>query len=201
MSRGTNLSAGSENTFCVYFFLASDTGEVDSGAASGVGVTTTVETALVINPPATGGGTVKMSRWTAPWPCRVAEVFVEGTRVASGDIEYRVRRHDVAAYATADDIIRNAIGGAATDAIKTSHTAGGYTRKRYTGIPQDTNVAPYFHVTTVSSDTATGFQYSEVVLAAGDRLSATYRKTASSNDSVTHLRCIVTLAKLDTVSS
>jgi len=193
--RGTQLHAGGQDTFIVQFF------NTRSGADTVTTVSTTTETVLGVIPPGTLTGKANVySHWTAPWPCAISEVFVEASMGASGDImDFRVRREDLAALATADDVIRNAVSASAVDYLRLTGTAtGGYKRLRYTGVLQDTSVAPYHHVTTASSDTATGFLDSERVLAAGDRISATY-KMGAAGDLASHVRCIVTLAKLDSV--
>jgi hypothetical protein len=196
MSRGNRVGPGGTDSFVVGFFnpaSAADTTPI---------LTTTAETLLTaqLGPGVYTGKTTTYTHWTAPWPCMISEVFYEGQLLASGDIaNLRVRREDLAAYSTADDVIRNAVGGATTDAIRLTATAANqYQRVRYTGVPQDTSVAPYYATVTASSDTATGFLKGERVLAAGDRISVT-NAMGAAGDSITHLRCYITLSKLDSV--
>lgn len=186
MGRGTRLQAGGQDTHVVEFHMGTGADTVSS-------VTTTAETSL--NTVFSQGGDV--AYWTAPWPCRVAEVYCEANFTASGDAaNFRVRRNDIAAVTTADDIIRNAVGGSATDAVRvTAAAAATATVVRYTGELQDTSVSPSL-TGIASTETASGFFDGETVLAAGDRLTATYAMQATL-DAMSHVRCKVTVAKIE----
>ena len=175
MSRGNRLPAAQQDSYIVRFF-------VDGTDDTQVGVTTTTETNLSASPMASGN----LSTWTAPWPCRVAEVFVESQLLASGDAsQFRVRRNDLGALSTADDVISNGVGTSAVDyVILTSTAANQYQRQRYTGDPDVEGISG-----------VVGFVEAQEVLAAGDRLTATY-KMAAAGDSMSHVRCIVTVNRI-----
>jgi len=157
----------------------------EAGADTKTGVTTTVETSLAVGHVGTGV-TNPLTRWTAPWPCIVSEVFGEAQLTGSNDIvKYRVYKAPTGAPAAGTVVIENSTDGAtSTSAIVLTATAANqFQRVRYTGDPQTAGIG------------TDGFNETQKLMAIGEKLKATYQMGAAG-DIASHMRCFVTVSRL-----
>lgn len=177
MSRGNRLPGGGQDSFVVEFNLPI-LGPMSTDAA------VTAETALSVGFMQSTTAANIQTEWTAPWPCRVAEVYSQGEFAAAADeMRIRVRRGTATAF-TADDVINNGVGSATVDYVQLlAATADEFLSVRYDGTPQAESVG------------AEGFVEAEQVFAAGDRLSATY-EMITDGDLASHVRVLVTMNRI-----
>ena len=192
MSRGTVLQAGGQDCFVIPFVV--------TNAAITTAVSTIASTFTRLQTASNMADDEPI--WTAPWPCKIVEVYGELRATTVGDgVKIAVRTAATQSAApgpaeTTTDVIRNAYSGSAVNYIVVvAAAANTMAYVRYTGTLQDTAVSPN-PTGVVSTETATGFWDGRAIMAAGDNMYCLYALNAAE-DSVSHLKVFVTVAKTE----
>lgn len=192
MSRGTILQAGGQDCYVIPFCI--------TNAAATTAVTTIASTFTRLQTVLNMADDEPV--WTAPWPCRIVEVYTELRSSVVGDgakIAVRTASAQSAAPGPAEtttDVIRNAYGGSAVNYIVcVAAAANTMANVRYTGELQDTSVASN-PTGVVGTETATGFYDANADLAAGDNIYCLYALKAAE-DTFSHLKVFITVAKTE----